>query len=349
MAETNYAVNHPLAVKLYSKRLIREALKGTYVSKFIGKSTNSVVQLKDETSKSAGDQITYGLIMQLNGAGVSGDGALEGNEESLVTYSDSLLLDQIRNGVLSTGKMSEQRVNFDVREEAMDRLKDWMSGRMDEAFFNQICGNTGQADTRYTGSNATIAPDTNHLLYGGGQSSEASVAATSTAIFSLDLLDKAVEKAKTLSPLIRPVRINGEDKFVCFLHPYQVTSLRTTVSTSAITWYDIQKAAMMGGQVSNNPIYTGALGEYNGVILHESTRIPSVVANSRRAVLCGAQAAVAAFGQNFSDQSPAWQEKTFDYGNKLGVAGSLIWGLKKTRFNSADLATITIPTYAVAS
>ncbi len=32
MATTAYGVNHPLAVKLWSKRLMREALKETYVS-----------------------------------------------------------------------------------------------------------------------------------------------------------------------------------------------------------------------------------------------------------------------------------------------------------------------------
>lgn len=349
MAETNYAVNNALAVKLYSKKLIREALKQTYISKFIGTGSNSLIQLKNETQKSAGDQITYGLIMQLNGAGIAGDNSLEGNEEALTTYSDSILIDQIRNGVLSTGKISEQRVPFSVREEAMDRLTDWMAGRMDLAFFNQIASNTGQTDTRYTGSNATTAFSSGNVVYGGGSTTEASTGSVTTAVFTLDLLDKAVEKAKTISPLIKPVRVNGEDKFVVFLHPYQVTSLRTTVSTSAITWDAIQKAAMQGGMVSDNPIYTGALGEYNGCILHETTRLPSVVANSYRAVLCGAQAAVIAFGNNFGDQSPAWTEKTFDYGNKLGVAGSLIWGIKKCRFNSADLSTIVIPTYAVAS
>lgn len=349
MAETNYPVNHPLAVKLYAKKLIREALKETYISKFIGTGANSLIQLKDETSKSAGDQITYGLKVQLNGPGVAGDDALEGNEENLVTYSDSILIDQLRNAVRSVGKISEQRVPFSVREEAMDSLKDWFAGRIDLAFFNQIASNSAQTDTRYTGSNATTAFSSGNVVYGGGSTTEASTGTVTTAVFSLDLIDKAVEKAKTISPLIKPVRVNGENKYVVFLHPYQVTSLRTTVSTSAITWDAIQKAAMQGGMVSNNPIYTGALGEYNGCILHETTRLPSVVTNSYRAVLCGAQAAVIAFGNNYSDQSPAWTEKTFDYGNKLGVAGSLIWGIKKTRFNSADLSTIVIPTYAVAS
>ena len=34
MATTAYGTNHPLAVKLWSKRLMREALKETYIGRF---------------------------------------------------------------------------------------------------------------------------------------------------------------------------------------------------------------------------------------------------------------------------------------------------------------------------
>jgi hypothetical protein len=72
-----------LAVKLWAKKLFEEALKQTYFSRFMGPGTSNVVQLKDETSKGPGDRITIGLRMQLTGAGVQGDGTLEGNEEAL--------------------------------------------------------------------------------------------------------------------------------------------------------------------------------------------------------------------------------------------------------------------------
>ena len=70
------------------------------------------------------------------------------------------------------------------------------------------------------------------------------------------MIDKCVERAQTLNPTIRPIKVNGEDKYVMFLHPYQVYDIRTSTSTGQ--WLDIQKAAMTGGQIDNNPIYTGA-------------------------------------------------------------------------------------------
>ena len=115
MATTAYGVNHPLAVKLWSKKLMREALKETFMSRFMGTSKDSLIQVKDETNKSAGDRVRVGLRMQLSGTGVVGDGTLEGNEESLTTYSDDLMINQLRHAVRSDGEMSEQRVPFSVR------------------------------------------------------------------------------------------------------------------------------------------------------------------------------------------------------------------------------------------
>lgn len=353
MAVTNYGVNDALAVKLWSKKLWVEALKQTWSNRFIGDSTNSLMVMKDETQKSAGDQVTFGLRMQLSGPGVQGDGTLEGNEESLTTYSDALVINQLRHAVRSAGRMSQQRVPFDVRMEALSGLKDWWADRLDYSFFNQLCGNTAQTDTRYTGNQATIAPDSSHIVRAGGQANDQSL--TSADTFNLQLIDKAVEKAKTLSPALRPVKVDGKEFYVLFLHPYQVTDLR--ISTSTGQWLDIQKAAMTGGMVKDNPIFDGSLGVYNGVILHEAYRISqgcssatptSAVANTRRAVLCGAQSGVVGFGREAGPERFTWVEELFDYENQLGVSAGLIFGMKKTTFNSADFATITIPTYAAA-
>ncbi len=352
MADTSYGVNHPLAVKQWARRLYHEALKETYFGRFMGKSSDSLCQIRNEVSKDAGDRITVGLRMQLSGDGVEGDDTLEGNEESLTTYSDNIFINQLRHAVRSGGKMSEQRVPFDVREEALMGLKDWWSDRMDTAFFNHLCGNTGQTDTKYTGHNATLAPTSatgnTRILYADGtEDSEASLSTTHT--FQLSYIDRAVTTAKTANPVIRPIRHNGGQYYVMFLHPWQVYDLRTDVSTSRITWYESQKEAGPRSDTKNN-IFSGALGIYNNVILHESTRIPAAPAASsvRRAVLCGAQAASVAFGKGYTKDSGSWNEELFDYGNKLGVEGGFIWGLKKMQFNSIDFGTIVVSTTASA-
>jgi N4-gp56 family major capsid protein len=124
MAATSYGLNHPLAVKVWSKRLFEEVTKESYVGKFLGTSSNSLIQRQTDLSKSAGDRIRVGLRMLLTGDGVQGDATAEGNEEALTTYSMDVFVDQLRHAVRSGGKMSEQRVPFSVREEAMQGLKD---------------------------------------------------------------------------------------------------------------------------------------------------------------------------------------------------------------------------------
>lgn len=352
MATTGFSTNHALAVKLWAKKLNVEVLKEAYVSKFIGPGSSSLIQYREDTKKSKGDKITHGLRMQLSGDGVSGDDNLVGNEESLTTYNDSIYINQLRHAVRSDGKMSEQRVLFDMRMEAKDGLKDWWTGRFDTSFFNQVCGYTVQTDTRYTGLNAVTAPDSSHIIRAGAAATDQALLTANS--FSLQHVDIAVERAKTLSPAIRPIMVGGEPKYVMFLHPYQVTSLRT--ATSSGQWQDFQKAAMQGGNVTKNPIFTGALGEYNGVVFHESTYVTqgvhstanTAVSAVRRAVLCGAQSACIAFGSEDGPDTMSWAEEEFDYGNQLGVACGAIWGLKKSRYNSLDFATMVVSTYAAA-
>jgi N4-gp56 family major capsid protein len=358
MANTSYPVNHPLAVKLWSKQLFREVLKETFVGRFIGSDSNSMVQLKDDTQKNAGDRIRIGLRMQLTGAGVQGDSTLEGQEESLTTYTDDLFIDQLRHAVRSQGKMSEQRVTFDVRQEAMDGLRDWWADRIDTSFFNQACGNTGQSDTRYTGNQATVAASTtsgnSRIIYGpldATTENSLSASESGSANFQLTMLDKAVNYAKTATPQLRPIRYNGGSYYVAFLHPNQVYSLKTDATAGRVTWYDATKAVLQGGQSpGQNGIFTGALGTYNNVILHESTRVPLAPSTTtvRRALFAGAQACGIGFGRGNGPNRMDWSEELFDYGNQLGVEAGCIWGLKKLIFNGNDFGTIVMASHAEA-
>lgn len=329
----------------------------------MGSGTDSIIQNKDETSKAAGDKVTYGLRMQLQGAGQLGDGTLEGNEESLTTYSDSVLINQLRHAVRTAGRMTQQRVPFSIREEALSGLKDWWSARFDLCFFNQVCGNTAQADVRYTGMQAPTAPDANHRIWvpqataAVQQLTDASL--TASDVFDLRALDYAVERAKTLDPVdtnvysgvpVRPVNIGGSEYYVAVLHPFQVTSMRTNTNTGQ--WLDFQKAAMSGGEITDNPVFTGALGVYNNIAVHEDARIQvgnndstTQYANTRRAVFLGAQSAALAFGRDNGPDRFTWVEELFDYENQLGVSAGTIFGMKKMVFNSLDFGTIVIASY----
>jgi N4-gp56 family major capsid protein len=352
MAVTDYPVNHPLAVKLWSRKLAREALKATQAFKFMGTSSNHLIQVLDDAKKGTGDRIRVPLRMQLTGRGVGETEELDGNEEALTTYHDDVLINDLAHAVRVRTTIDAQRVPFDVREEARTGLSDWYADRIDTWVFNQLCGNSAQSDVLFSGNQLAAAPSSAagnmRIIYGDSNSgsgtlSEASISASQT--FSLTTLDLAVNMAKTGTPVIRPVKVGSDDYYCAFLHPNQVRSLRTNTGTGQ--WLDIQKAAMAGGEVEDNPIFTGALGIYNGVVLHESLRIPAAPsnANARRAVFCGAQAAVLGYGKGYGEE-PKYEEQLFDYGRQFGVSVQTIAGVKKLQFNGVDFATIVISTHA---
>jgi N4-gp56 family major capsid protein len=355
MSTTTYAVNDSLSNKLWAKKLSAEALKETYFGKFMGTGSDNMIHMKSETTTNAGDAVTFGLRMQLSGDGVTESQSLVGNEEALSTYSDKVTINELAHAVRVRNKNSidKQRVPFNLRDEAKLGLKDWFSNRFDTAMFNHLAGNTIVTDMRYAGNNVITAPSANRIVRTVG-ADDATVQADPTKVMTLGVIDICVEKAGNATPLIRPIKIDGENKYLMFLHDYQVTDLRT--NTGSGQWLDIQKAALAGGAGSKSPIYRGSLGEYNNTILHKANRIPNgisnagaVQANTRRAVFCGAQAGAIAFGKEFSEGNHyKWVEELFDYERELGVSTQTIWGLKKATFNSEDFGTIVATTYAAA-
>lgn len=361
MAVTSFGVNDALAVKLWSKKLAVEASKATAIAPLIGSDTNSIIQLKDEAMKGNGDQITFGLRRQLVGDGVSEGTVLQGNEEALTTYSDKLTINELNHAVrVKNGQtIDAQRVPFDLRDEATAGLSDWYGDRISMAFFIQAGGYTAPT-ILFEGRTITLAPV--HYLFNtptapttvvrpNARANDESI--ISSDLFNLTLIDYAVERAKLANPRIRPVMVDGQKKYVMYLHPSQITDLRT--STSAGQWLDIQKAVYMGTKQSN-PIYDGSLGEYNNVVLREAEHVvPGVrsdtgvtISTVRRAVLLGAQSAVMGFGLNSNANKYKTVEELFDYQRELGVSAQTILGLKKTVFNSSDFGTVVVSTYAAA-
>lgn len=367
MASTDFGVNDALAIKLWSRTLSLQSLDATDIKPLIGNDEGSIIHMKTELGKGPGDKVTYGLQIQLQGAGFTENELAEGNGESLAIFSDSMVVNELGHvvGVKSENTIDAQRVAFDLRAQARMGLKDWWAKRWAVSFFNQVCGNTVQTNTKFTGLQAVTAPSSNgnRILRQGSYSDDVSL--TSADTFTLDLIDKAKEQA--ISPpldtngnptiaRIRPVMVNGVEKYVMYMHDYQVTNVRTNTSTGQ--WLDIQKAATTG-KGDSSPIMNGALGEYNGVVLRRSVDIPNavsnagaVVASTKRAVLLGAQAAAIGFGTKNSPGKLRWNEELFDHKRRLEVSAWSIWGMKKIIFSNptgaTDFGTVVVSTYAAA-
>ncbi len=350
MAIHGFGTNDAQTVKLWEKKLEHEVLPATLFGKFLGSTSDHAIQVKDDLTKSAGDRVRMQLSMLISGDGVSGNTSMEGNEENFTFYTDDLVIDQLRNAVRHFTRIDQQRVTFSLREESKVQLREWWADRLDRSWINQMTGNAVETDTKKTGMNAVTAPSSNHIIYGGNATSVATLNAGDE--FTLDLIDEALTKIKMLNedsvgPTIRPMK---GGYYGCVLSPRQVEDLRTNTNTGQ--WFDIQRAAMEGGNVKDNPIFTGSLGVYNRVVFYEDSRIPkgnnagAYFDNSRVAFLFGAQSCWLSFGRDGGRPNRfVWNEESFDYGNQHGVSAALIYGLKKSIFNSNDFAVIALPTY----
>ena len=363
MAVQGFGSSHALVPQQWSEGLEAEVLKKISWTGFVGKRSDALVQMKDSLTNKPGDTETIGLRMQLGTKPKSSSDAVENNEQTLTVYDMNYSIDEVVDAVRFKNVIDRQRVNFDMRDEAKAALADQLSNAWDISFFAQLAGAVHLSGT-FGGNNTVTDPQTVAVAGTPGHFISCDSTSQATAIqgdenlaaadtFTLDYLDQVVETAKTLSPAIRPARIEGFGRplYVCFIHPYQTTQLRA----EGTLWDDLQRAAMQGGKVDDNPLLTGALGVYNDVLLVESTRVPlgvnsstqAAVANTRRAIFCGAQSAVMGWGRlGGSPRRFRWVEKQFDYDREYGVAAGFLGGIKNTNFNSKPFATIVLSSYA---
>ncbi|WP_208442443.1 N4-gp56 family major capsid protein [Bartonella raoultii] len=370
MATTHIMTHDPKAVKLWSQKINHEVLKATKIAPLIGKSENSIIQLCNETHKSAGDSVTFSLMLNMHGDGVTQGETLEGNEEGLQFMDDRLVINELLHAarVANNDSIDQQRILPNLRKKAKANLVRWYANRLSVMFFLQVCGYTARTiniDGReiyikpvYYGFNEIMAPSSERIIRPDGKTKDEELTEKAKHGFSLKLIDEAVKQAKLANPQISPVHVNGDDVYVLYLHPTQVMQLRT--NTAAGEWLDIQKSVYATSR-AKNPIFDGSLGMYNGVVLREALHVThgvkstdnTAVKSVRRAVFLGAQSAIIGFGKNHSATHYTLTEKYFDYEREFGIAAKTLIGMKKTRFhmpNSAqtaqDFGTIVIPTYS---
>ena len=363
MAFTNVSHDDVKNVQRWSKTTFREALKSTHLlKKFLGlgnkingqpkSGKKAIIQYLNELENNAGDTIRYDLLMQMTQDPITGDHRAKGQGEALKYYQDSLIVDQMRFPH-EFRRMSQQRTLHDLEQDAMENIADHAAETLESYLFRYLCGDTS---INFAG-NAGTAPT--NSVYSGGNSSESGIG--STDFLTLDDLAYAAETARMSTPSIRPVRIEGGEYYVAVIHPYCATDVKlSTYSSANISWPEIQQYANVRGL--KNPLFTGALGVYNNIIMFESHHIYNPSGSIRRNLLLGAQAGTFAIAnpydridrKTFGDNNyMSWAYESDDYGNEKGVCAGLVCGLKKSTFASnsgsdQDYGVVTISSYGAS-
>jgi len=319
-----------LRAALWRKQLFADVQDEVYMTRFIGTKPTSMIQEMEDLKKEKGDNISFGLGIKLSGGGVTGDSELEGHEEKMTDYDEDLAIDQLRHAVRLTGKMDEKKNAYNMRTSAKERMKIWWAERIDQEIMDKLCGLTTS-----TFANTPTTPAATRNIWANDAGADASL--TADEVMDTKCITAAKQMAKLASPKVAPLRIDGKDHYVLIMHPYQATDLKK----DPVYKQENREAGVRG---KKNNIFSGALGIYDGVILHEHEYVyawngGNSSAPIARAVLCGQQAAVIGWGKEV-----AWVEKSFDYGNKWGISVGAIFGIIKPMFNSLDYGVVTVTT-----
>lgn len=263
---------------------------------------------KDDLTKMAGDTIHVITISNLTGTGVTGENTLTGNEEKLPVGEIQITMARLRHAIRFT-RDAVQRSVVDCRRAARGRLAYWLADKLDSAMFT--IATTG----------ATYA------IYANDATSEATLG--SNDYMTLKVVSRA--KVKLVSNKALPIRTErGNRYYALVMHTFDEYNLKE-LDTSYKTL--IESAAQRG---ETNPLFTGALGIYNGMILFSAENVPNSSSKSKN-VAFGGEAFARAYGQY-----PDWVEEWFDYKNKLGVATSVVYGDKR----AVEANSLIVHTYA---
>jgi N4-gp56 family major capsid protein len=373
VSKTIVGLNDPKAIKKYSAALAVDIGRTSYFNKKMmgyGPDASAPVHMLTDLESDAGEQIVYDLNMQLAMQPVEGDNTLEGLEEDLKFYTDNVYVDQMRGGVNGGGRMTRKRTLHDIRTISKKRQADWWARVFDELFFMYLSGARGVNSDfvfglSYPGfaNNPLVAPDTNHLKsYNAAGAPVAKAALVAADKMSLSVIDRLLASAYMMGggvtqiPQIQPIKIDGEDHYCMLINPWQEFDIRT--NSTAGQWLDIQKAAA-AAEGRKNPIFNGALGMYNNVVLQSHKALIQFTdygaggnVSAVRGLFLGSQAAVCAFGSPGSGLRFDWHEETRDNGNEIVISTNTIFGIKKCTFTTSaganDFGVIAVDTAAVA-
>ena len=370
-AKTAFATDDELTVKHWAAGTFRYGYYNHFFSRFVGKPAkkvkgvviatddNALITKKMEFQKNKkGDVVTFALVDPLAGEGVIDDETLEDREEAITSHDFDITLRRRRHATRSEGEMSDRRPAFDVKVKSKSVLGMWLARIHDRDIMAAMSGVANSV-----GTIAAAAPTTNRHWYGGQTAAgtvapvanDAAIISATDHLFGEHVIEYVKRLATVNEPIIRPIIIGGQEFYLMFIHAYQAKALR------ACTDY---KAALQSARErsASNPLFSGALGEWDGVAVHVlpwiETRLGAGGSTASeyfeladdcasgitvaRALFCGAQAACVAYGG-----TPKWVEDKFDYDNEWGIALSLFYAAAKPVFNSEDYGVIAVDTAIV--
>lgn len=344
MSYTTIETTHGMTIEQWSDMLYTEYLGEFPFQKLMGTGEDAIIQVKEELTKGPGDAITFTIVDELDGEGVTGLNRLKGNEEQMNFFTQRVTVDEFRHGIVLKGKMSQQRTAFNLRNTGKDRLKNWSRRKLENDVITALSDTTsGRVRGRY--------------LYGAADSNWNATEATAKATIdntndklTASVISIAKRKAQLGTSIkMRPTKIVQDgmvvaEKFIMLVHTLAGRDLKADT-----TFNNAQRDMIQGGKF-NVPLLTGSdyLGEWDGVMVYSSSRVPLESSGVQIAhnFFLGAQACFVGVAQRLE-----WAEDIDDYYHENGFAVGEVRGIAKTVYDRStpeDNGVVHVYTAAVA-
>jgi len=348
MSNTTFASGNK--VTRWSLRLWKEYVREERFARYTGEEPNNVFQIVSDLQKQRGETVTIPLITKLSNSPIYDDNTLEGNEEALSNYADSVTVRQIRMAV-ARGEHEQSKGVIDILEGARYMLKKWMMEQLrDVKIARMLCpnldGTTTYASTSEADKDLHLAANTDRYLFGALLSNR-STTDHSASLLNVDTTDDTLDRgiisllkriAESADPLLTPITV-GEDE------EWWVAFTGTNPHRDFTADMDNVHPSAAPRSLEKNPIYRSGDQVYQNVVVRripEMASIGTVGASSApvyQVAFCGAQAVWTAWAKltravrNGRDGS--------DYGNIRGVGICETRESKKTTWNSKQHGMVT--------
>lgn len=318
MASLTVAELVALIPRLYGTKIFEEAQALAFWTQFEGDEGSGLpIVRKTELTKEPGDTIRIAYTKQLVGAGRTGEQVLEGYEEKLETDYCDVGIALLRHATRHQ-RTADERTIIDLAAREKTALAKWLAKKLDTDIFTEA------------GDSAT------NILYAD------TTAVTEDDLDGTDVLTTGViSRAKVMAEdlLFPPMTvINGVPYYGMVIQTYQAYDLKQDT-----VWQQAQREAMPPGM--DNPLFTGMLGHWDGVVLFshpwvtvaDNAASPAVAIGD--ATLFGSEFLAHAYGR-----APEYILETFDYKESLGTGIAVVHGMNKLTFDSVDRSVLTVKT-----
>lgn len=336
MAYTQHEQTDPTSIQKWSEKQYRDIRRGSFFDQFAKEDENSFIQVKRDLNGDVGNKVTFTLIPDLYGEGVTSRVTLTGNEESLNDYTFDIELEEYAHAVASRGPIDRRRPVWRWDPTARRVLKDWGMRKIDRLMFKEL-----------TDSPSTIFYETAGGITTGTVPATVISALTSanSRLDSTDIITHVKAAVSTgydaendtsyQNSRVLPVRMDGDDYYMIVVHPYVFADFKRSDEYKQLNREARERS-------KSNPLFTNAKFCYDNVIVFEHERVPLTRIDASnaycKAIFLGKQGGCWAWGMN-----PKFVPgEITDYQREQRLSIQMICKAKKPQFNGKDFGSAAV-------